>query len=155
MRSAFFLYLLTSLLASNVAEAEVSLLGGSELMAALKDSPPCCVIDGRKELNRARMPLPDALPFRPGLSIQPTATVVVLADSDSEALRIAGIFEKKHPGKPILAVKGGLPAWQAAIAAPNSTPTGDGAPGSNFQFVIPHNTCETGEPLQKLQSRKK
>jgi len=155
MKSALFLSLLTSLLASNVAEAEVSLLGGGDLIAALKDSPPCCVIDGRKELNRARTPLPDALPFRPDLSIQPTATVVVLADSDSEALKIAGVFEKKHPGKPIIAVKGGLPGWHAAMAAPNSTATADGAPGSNLQFVIPHNTCETGEPLQKLQSRKK
>lgn len=147
--------LLAGLLASGIVHAEVALLGGDELNAVLKESPPCCVIDGRKELNRIKAPLAEALPYRPGLTIKPTATVVVLADSDSEALRIAGIFEKQHPGKPILAVKGGLQGWHSATAAPAGKTLGDGAPGATLQFVIPHNTCETGEPLQKLQSRKK
>lgn len=155
MKTVSTLCLLTSLLVSTAIQAEVALLGSNELSFALRESPPCCVIDGRTALNRARMPLPEALPYRPGLSIQPTATVVVLADTDSEALRIAGIFEKQHPGKPILAVKGGLKAWQAATASLSSAPASDGAPGATLQFVIPHNTCETGEPLQKLQSKKK
>lgn len=145
---------LSGLLVSNLGHAEVALLGGNELNLALKDSPPCCVIDGRKELNRIKAPLAEALPYRPGLSIKPTATVVVLADNDSEALRIAGIFEKQHPGKPILAVKGGLKTWQAATTSLSSAPVSDGAPGATLQFVIPHNTCETGQPLQKLQSKK-
>jgi len=149
------LCLLTGLLVSTAAHAEVGLLGSNELSASLKGSPPCCVIDGRKELNRAKAPLPEALPYRPGLSIQPTATVVVLADTDSEALHIAGIFEKQHPGKSIIAVKGGLKTWQAATASLGSAQANDGAPGATLQFVIPHNTCETGEPLQKLQSKKK
>lgn len=147
--------LLSGLLVSNFGHAEVALLGGNELSFALKESPPCCVIDGRKDLNRAKAPLPEALPYRKDLSIKPTATVVVLADNDSEALRIAGIFEKQHPGKPILAVKGGLKSWQAATTSLSNAPTSDGAPGTTLQFVIPHNTCETGEPLQKLQSKKK
>ena len=146
---------LGGLLISNLGHAEVVLLGADELSLSLKESPPCCVIDGRKELNRAKAPLPEALPYRPGLSIKPTSTVVVLADSDSEALRIPGIFGKQHPGKPILAVKGGLKTWQAATASLSSAPANDGAPGATLQFVIPHNTCETGQPLQKLQSRKK
>lgn len=146
---------LSGLLFSNLGHTEVALLGENELSSTLRDSPPCCVIDGRKELSRIKAPLPEALPYRPGLSIKPTATVVVLADNDSEALRIAGIFEKQHPGKPILAVKGGLKAWQAATASLSSAPASDGAPGATLQFVIPHNTCETGEPLQKLQSKKK
>lgn len=146
---------LSGLLVSNFGHAEVVLLGGNELSFTLKESPPCCVIDGRKELNRAKAPLPEALPYRAGLSIKPTATVVVLADSDSEALRIAGIFEKQHPGKPIIAVKGGMKTWQAVTASLSNAPASDGAPGATLQFVIPHNTCETGEPLQKLQSKKK
>jgi hypothetical protein len=155
MKSIFSLCLAACLLASNMATADVSLLGGSELGSALNNSPPCCVIDGRKDLSRAKAPLPDALPYRLGMNINPTATVVVLADSDSEALRIAGIFEKQRPGKRILAVKGGLNGWLAATAAPASKALGNGAPSAAFQFVIPHNTCETGEPLQKLQSNKK
>ena len=155
MKALSSLCLLAGLLASGLVQAEVALLGSDELSFVLKDSPPCCVIDGRKELNRAQKPLPGALPYRPGLSITPTSIVVVLADSDREALRIAGLFERQHPGKSILAVKGGLPTWQAATAAPSSPPAADGAPGATLQFVIPHNTCETGEPLQKLQSNKK
>ena len=149
------LCLLSSLLVSSATLADVALLDSKELSQALKDSPPCCVIVGRKEVNRIKTPLPEALPYRPGLRIKPTATVIVLADADSEALRIAGIFEKQHPEKPILAVKGGLKTWLAATASPSSAPASDGAPGATLQFVIPHNTCETGEPLQKLQSKKK
>lgn len=136
------------------AWAEAPLLAGQELADALRGVPPCCVIDGRRELNRASSPLLEALPYRAGLSIKPTASVVVLADSDDEALRIATIFEKQHPGKHILAVKGGLPGWQAAKAAVAEA-SHPGAPGAGIQFVIPHNTCETGEPLQKLKSGKK
>ncbi|PKO37481.1 MAG: hypothetical protein CVU33_12815 [Betaproteobacteria bacterium HGW-Betaproteobacteria-6] len=147
--------LLAGLLVGGLLHAEVALLGGSELAAALRNHPPCCVIDGRNALNRAKTPLPEALPYRPELRIKPTATIVVLADTDGEALRIAGIFEKQYPGKPILAVKGGLQGWHGATAAPAGKALGDGAPGATLQFVIPHNTCETGEPLQKLQSKKK
>jgi len=136
------------------AWADVPLLAGQELANALQGVPPCCVVDGRRELNRGRAPLPEALAYRPGLQINPTASVVVLADKDSEALRIAAIFEKQHPGKRILAVKGGVQGWQAAKAAAGEAPH-PGAPGAGIQFVIPHNTCETGEPLQKLQSGKK
>lgn len=135
------------------AWAEVPLLAGQDLAKALQGVPPCCVIDGRRELNRVRAPLPEALPYRPELKIKPTASVVVLADSDSEALRIATIFAKQHPGKLILAVKGGVQGWLAAKATGEETHTG--APGAGIQFVIPHNTCETGEPLQKLRSGKK
>lgn len=155
MKALPTLCLLSSLLVSSATLADVALLDGKELSLALKDGPPCCIIDGRKEVNRLKTPLPEALPYRPGLRIKPTATVIVLADADSEALRIAGIFEKQHPGKPILAVKGGLKAWQAATASLSNAPANDGAPGATLQFVIPHNTCETGEPLQKLQSKKK
>ena len=155
MKALSILCLLSSLVVSSASQAEVALLGSNELTFALREIPPCCVIDGRKELNRLKSSLAEALPYRPGLSITPAATIVVLADTDSEALRIAGIFEKQHPGKPIIAVKGGLKTWQATTASLSNAPANDGAPGATLQFVIPHNTCETGEPLQKLQSKKK
>jgi len=155
MKHRFLVCLLTSLLVSQAAPAEVALLNADELGFVLKNSPPCCVIDARTALKRAQAPVPEALPYRPGLSIMPTATVVVLADTDREALRIAGLFDRQHPGKSIIAVKGGGKAWLAATASPGRSPAADGAPGTTLQFVIPHNTCETGEPLQKLQSNKK
>lgn len=155
MKRGLLLGLLAGMLFSPAARAEVTLVNGDKLGLALKNSPPCCVIDARTALKRAQVPVVDALPYRSGLRIKPTATVVVLADSDREALRIASIYERQHPGKAIIAVKGGGKAWLAATALPDSSPAADGAPGSTLQFVIPHNTCETGEPLQKLQSNKK
>lgn len=146
---------LACLLASDFASASVSLLDGEKLSKALKESPPCCVIDGRSQSQRTKVPLKEALPYRRDLEINPTATVVVLADNDQEALRIGGLLEKKHPGKAILAVKGGLTSWKAAMTVPDSANAADGAPKGSFQFVIPHNTCEVGTPLQKLQSKPK
>lgn len=147
--------LLAALFFSQAVHAGPPLLAGSDLINALKSGPPCCVIDGRQEASRSKAPLADALPYRSGLRINPTASVVVLADTDQEAQRIADLLAGQHPGKTIIAVKGGLASWQAANAAPLSTASHAGAPGPSFQFVIPHNTCETGEPLQKLQSNKK
>lgn len=155
MKRLFSTCLLVILVVSQTVLAGSPLLAGSDLVNALKSGPPCCVIDGRQEANRTQAPLAEALPYRSGLRINPTASVVVVADTDQEAQRIADVLARQHPGKTIIAVKGGLPSWQAANAAPLSTATHAGAPAPGFQFVIPHNTCESGEPLQKLQSNKK
>lgn len=142
-------------LAIGSAHAEVHLLTAPELRWAMKDSAPCCVIDGRSKSQRTKAPLENAVPFRADLHINPTATVVVLADSDKEALRIAGLIEKQHPGKSIIAVKGGLAGWKAASTPDDAPSASDGSAQGIFQFVIPHNTCETGKPLQTLQSKPK
>lgn len=146
---------LTVFLSIGSVHAEPLLLAAPELRSTLKDSPPCCVIDGRSKIQRSRTPLENALPFRADLRINPISTVVVLADTDKEAMRIAGLIEKQHPGKPIVAVKGGLAGWKAASAPDDATSATDGSAKGVFQFVIPHNTCETGKPLQTLQSKPK
>ncbi|MBI4755504.1 MAG: hypothetical protein HY778_08835 [Betaproteobacteria bacterium] len=131
------------------ALAAVELQDGGQLTQALRKSPPCCIIDARSEASRERRPVADALPYRPGMKITPTAAAVVLADTDGEALAASRALAKDYPGKRIIAVKGGVVTWEATTAE-----LAQAAPkGKPFQFVIPRNTCESGTPLQKLLSK--
>lgn len=134
------------LLLAGGASARTALLDQAALSARLADRPPCCVVDARGAAARQAKPLDDALVYRAGLKINPTATVVVLADTDAQALRAARALEKAYPGKPVVAVKGGLPVWQAVLAKAEPTHSVQGS----TSFVIPRNTCEQDKPLQKL-----
>jgi hypothetical protein len=141
---------------AGATRAQVSLYDQARLLAALSAQTPCCVIDGRAAANRQRERLDEALPYRPDLRIRPTANVVVIADRDQDALAIARALGRRHPGKPILAVQGGLATWRAVslalVAAPDPNAA---ASGGRYSFVIPANTCEQGKPLQVLQPDKK
>lgn len=131
------------------APAAVELQDGRQLTQALRKSPPCCVIDARGAASRESHPLAEALPYRPGMKITPTAAAVVLADTDGEALAASRSLARDYPGKRIIAVKGGVATWEATTAD-----LAQAAPkGKAFQFVIPRNTCESGTPLQKLLSK--
>ena len=141
-----------SLLLANTAQAQVSLADQAQLVKALTAKPPCCVIDGRAADSRKRDVLEDALLWRADLKINPTATVVVIADRDQDALGIARALARQHPGKMILAAKGGLPTWRAAS---RSLFMASAAMGTSYNFVIPANTCEQGKPLQELRPDKK
>lgn len=151
------LLLAAALLGAAPAWAAVSLRGAAELMHELQSAPPCCVIDARSEDSQRQHPLAEALRYRPGLQIIPTAAIVVVADRDQDAMNIGAILLKQHPGKTIYAVKGGVAAWETVLktlsAAASSSAAHSARPG--ISFVIPHNTCETGTPLQILQSKPK
>ena len=129
-----------------VAMDEVRLT--DELIAA----SPCCVIDARAPASQKKDALPDALPYHPDLVITPTASVVVVADSDADANASAEALADKYPGKRIIAVMGGLTAWQSASKAARAAFFVPG--GTSQSFVIPSNTCEQGAPLQTLQRDK-
>lgn len=135
------------LTAGATAWADALLMDKEQALAALKGGSPCCVVDGRAAGKRRTPPLPDAVPYRKGLKIAPTAPAIVVADDDRSALAIAQELEKSHPGKTIIAVQGGVPVWQAILA-------GQGAPQGAINFVIPRNTCEHDTPLQKLLQKK-
>ena len=143
------------LVLASAAQAQVSLKDKAQLVTALSASPPCCVIDGRAAANRKREVLANALPYRADLKINPTATVVVIADRDQDALGIAHTLGRKHPGKPILAVKGGVATWKAATLSLLMAAGMDATMSGPVSFVIPANTCEQGKPLQELRPDKK
>lgn len=132
------------------AQAGVSLQGESELVAALKANPPCCVIDARSATRRRELPLEDALHYQPGLRIVPTASVVVVADTDVQARKVGAALAGRYPGKTIYAVRGGDTAW-AAVRKTLESVNASSAPGSSHSFIIPRNTCESGETLQVLK----
>ena len=140
---------------ASLAQAQVSLQDKAQLVAVLSARPPCCVIDGRAASSRKREPLKDSLPWRSNLKINPSATVVVIADQDQNALRIANALGRQHPGKPILAVKGGVATWKSVSFSLLMNSGLDGPSGAPASFVIPANTCEQGTPLQELRSDKK
>ena len=60
--------------------AAASLRNEMQLGLALRASPPCCVVDARTEPERKALALDEALVYREDLRINPTATVVVVAD---------------------------------------------------------------------------
>lgn len=146
---------LCALCGIGAAQAQVTAKDKQQLTAALTTSSPCCVIDGRSAANRKQQPLANALVYRPDLRIKltasSTAAVVVIADRDLDAMKIGETLARKHPGKQIIAVKGGIQIWQEAshaalLAAGINTPG-----GGSMSFVIPSNTCEQGQPLQELR----
>ena len=130
------------------AQAAASLRNEMQLGLALRSSPPCCVVDARTAAERKALVLDEALVYREDLRIKPTATVVVVADTDEAALAVAESIAAAHPGSPVLAVEGGVLAWQRVLARINAEPAG----GRAIQFVIPKNTCEHGPALQQLRT---
>ncbi len=134
--------------ASVQAQAAASLRNEMQLGLALRSSPPCCVVDARTAAERKALVLDEALVYREDLRIKPTATVVVVADTDEAALAVAESIAAAHPGSPVLAVEGGVLAWQRVLARINAEPAG----GRAIQFVIPKNTCEHGPALQQLRT---
>jgi hypothetical protein len=140
---------LVVVLCGSGASAKVQLMGEAALLGALEHQPPCCVIDARPAQHRNALPLPEAVAYRPGMKIVPTASVVIVADSDEQAMAIARRFDKAYPGKSIIAVQGGHAVWTSVLAAAQQSRSLQGS----RSFVIPSNTCEQGRPLQTL-SRK-
>lgn len=134
-------------LGAPAAWGEVHLLARAPLVQALKDKPPCCVVDARTDAQRQSKPIAEAMPYRPGMKIVPTATVVVVADTDAAALAVAKALDKSYPGKTIAAVKGGQPVWEAVLV---DLEVASGSVKGSYSFVIPRNTCEQDKPLQTL-----
>jgi hypothetical protein len=133
------------------AWADVKLMGKAQLVLALQSQPPCCVVDARSEDRRKALPLAEALPYRPGMKVNPTATVVVVADADAAAMKVARALDKAYPGKPIVAVKGGHPVWESILIDQQAA---SGSVQGSRSFVIPRNTCEQDTPLQILPRKK-
>lgn len=152
---AYSLLAIPFLVSVNSAQAQASLVDREQLIIALTGKPPCCIIDGRAADVRKREPMQNALIWRFDLKINPTATVVVIAGRDHDALALARELERKHPGKPILAVKGGLATWKSVTLTLLTSSGMDAAMSGPVTFVIPANTCEQGTPLQELRPDKK
>ncbi|MFZ5462122.1 MAG: hypothetical protein ACOZB1_00995 [Pseudomonadota bacterium] len=133
-------------LTSAAVEPSVTLHDRARLEAALQAAAPCCIVDARPVKARKAKPIADAVVYRPGLRINPTSAVVVIADSDRETLRVGRALAAASGARQVIAVQGGFKTWQEA-----TRPSGIGA----FRFVIPSDTCQQGTPLQEFLQDKK
>jgi hypothetical protein len=75
------------------------------------------------------------------------ALVLVVADTDAEALEVARSIPAAE-GRAVYAVKGGFEIWQRVIKQAASPAA------ASKSFVIPKNTCEQGKPIQELKRNK-
>jgi hypothetical protein len=119
-----------------------------QVIARLKATPACCVIDARDAVRRKLRPLADAVVWGDGVVIVPTGTVVIIADDDKTGSDVGRVIEKRFKARHVVVVKGGLDTWDAVVRSAQE-------PGMPTTFVIPRNTCEQGQPLQTLRSNKK
>jgi hypothetical protein len=145
-RAALFLLLAAFAATVTRAAQPVALHDRAQLALALEKGPPCCVIDARAEGARALRPLADALVYRKGMKINPTAAVAVIADSDENGMRVGDELARTSHAPQVIVVKGGLATWEAATA-----PSRSASGGAALTFVIPKNTCEQDTPLQTLR----
>jgi hypothetical protein len=129
-----------------MAFAETALRDRSGLAVAISRSGYCCVVDARSPPLRDKTPIAESVPWRKGVKVNPTAAIVVIADTDADAVRIGRDLERSTGAKEVFAVKGGEPTWRAYLAEAL------GAPPPGVSFIIPRNTCESGETLQQLRS---
>jgi hypothetical protein len=140
--------LLVGIVLALPAVAGATLQDRSAIVETLKSTPSCCVIDGRSPGPRQLRPLKDAVIWQKGVRINPTGSVVVIADDDKAALTLARKIGKQFGAGTVVAVKGGIDTWRDIVAAAQE-------PGMPATFVIPMNTCEQGKPLQTLRSNRK
>lgn len=135
-------------LAAAAVAGTVMLHGADSLAAAIGRSGYCCVVDARAPVTRAKDAIAEAVLYRKGLRINPSAAVVVIADTDEQALAVGAEIQKASGAGEVIAVKGGVKAWRAYLARAS------GAPPKGYSFIIPRNTCESGQAIQELTSER-
>jgi len=142
----FFNYigLVLFLLPSLCLAASGLLLDESGLTKLVEKSDEYQLLDARNDLAQRLLAIPFSRKYQKLMPIG-KGVVLVVADNDAEALKIAQDITAAE--RNVYAVQGGASAWLRAFAnsAPHST-----MPGS---FVIPMNTCEQGKPLMELKRK--
>lgn len=126
--------------------SEAVLLSATEITTQINLGSEYQLIDARNILAQKKSGIDNAIRYGAGMPIK-SGWVLVLADTDAEALAIAKSIAQGS-GRKVSAVKGGIVTWQqvvSAIAHPEFS-----MPDS---FVIPMNTCEQGKPLQELKRK--
>jgi hypothetical protein len=123
--------------------AEPLLLDDDALSKKIEQVQDYQLLDARDPETQRIAPL--AFSTRYGINARiDKALVLVVADSDAEAVEIARSIPAEN-GRAAFAVKGGDEGWRR-VTAKASTAT-----SVSKTFVIPKNTCEQGKPIQELK----
>jgi hypothetical protein len=123
--------------------AEALLLDDDALSKKIEQVQDYQLLDARTPETQRIAPLAFATRYWINARIN-KALVLVVADSDAEAVEIAQSIPAEN-GRAVFAVKGGDEAWRR-VSARASTAT-----SVSKTFVIPKNTCEQGKPIQELK----
>src|SRR3989338_1392787 len=126
--------------------AEALLLEENALSKKVEQVQDYQLIDARSPAAQRAAPMAFSTHYGIDVAINKTL-VLVVADSDAEAVKIAESIPAAS-GRSVFAVQGGAEAWQrvATRASPVTS--------VSKSFVIPKNTCEQGKPIQELRRDK-
>lgn len=140
---AFLFFWLSSAYGATAALADRYVL--SKLLRSMLT---CQVIDARSPGNVKRQPIDSGELYKSDMVIK-RGMVVVVADSDRQALEVAKVLSK-WSGQDIYAVKGGYETWKQVQKETAKPPAGAESimPPS---FVIPSDTCQQGPPLHEFK----
>ena len=141
------------LLAPPPLYADVSTPNEEQLSHLLLIEKACCVVDARKADERDKLPLPEAQTYAAeGFKLRRDNVdgelLIVIANDKQRAVAIAKSLDAAYPGHRVIAIGGGAAPWLDARAAAMQQLA---APPPAFSFVIPKNTCESGQTLQVLR----
>ncbi|MBU0501187.1 MAG: hypothetical protein KJ558_08775 [Gammaproteobacteria bacterium] len=129
---------------SPLAQADVSLKTPTALGPVIAMAPGVLLVDARGLDAVRQQPLQGATPYVPGMKRIP-GMVVVVADNDEQAMAVATALAQPD-GQAVYALSGGPVAWQEILDERKKSPS-----AVPFNFVIPHNTCQQGKPLQEYK----
>lgn len=127
-----------------LAQADASLKTPAALGPVIAMAPGVLLVDARGLDAVRRQPLQGATPYVPGIKLVP-GMVVVVAGSDEQAMTVATALAQSS-GQTVYALSGGAGAWQEILDERKRSPA-----AVPFNFVIPHNTCQQGKPLQEYK----
>ena len=127
-----------------LAQADASLKTPGALGPVIAMAPGVLLVDARGLEAVSQQQLQGATPYVQGMKLVP-GMVVVVADSDEQAMQVAAALTQPG-GQAVYALSGGAKAWQEILDERKKS-----AAAVPFNFVIPHNTCQQGKPLQEYK----
>jgi hypothetical protein len=140
---SFMLLLIPTLHAAELANAET--------MGELLDNygPRLRLVDARDNALRSKEPLAGAIVYSATTRVS-AGIALVVGNDDAGALAAAAALEKRDTGVRAYAAQGGTNAYKAAHATYLGAPVED---LSAHGFVIPRDTCQTGEPAHVFEAK--
>lgn len=126
--------------------ADVQFIEEVALLKIVSNDQDYQLMDARAPEMQQIAPLAFSTRYRLNVPIT-KALVLVVADTDAEALEVARDIPAAE-GRAVYAVRGGFETWQRVIKQAASPAA------ASKSFVIPKNTCEQGKPIQELKRNK-
>jgi len=142
------LMLMATLISFPAAGAE--LVDGAELNKRIFDITRAPVVDARDTADRSMLPVPGALVYQRNMPLD-AVQVIVIADTDSDALVAAEQLESMHSRLKSYALSGGYDTLRLLLPDAKLPARADSIMPP--VFTIPSDTCQTGPALHIYEAR--